>query len=610
VSTDEEPAWLTEEPSAGERNRLPRFGEVGVIDDAAAAVAVSRVSPGRKRPRWLVPVTAAVVLVLTASIVGVWALSSALTGSTNDAARSGYAYMSARMTVAAELRLDLPAGQKEQLGTFLSRFPGFRDAGSVETRLVQILDDFVRSASEGKATYVEDVQSFFSGWVVGGMAMRTGMVVPSAPLVVLGVSDRDAAEKAMLKLRSSTLAWTSQDVDGVTVWSGRWAVNDLDPGVNIDFGGQAYAVTDDALLYGSTRNDVVAALDTRAGNAKSLLDMDRFAAALARVPVGRMGLVWVDIEATRLGAMTGASAVMGGPACAALMSSYPTDAIAALYLHDGRATVDISYSRPAGSAALPVRASVLDVHVPGDTFFYLESKAAEPGAAGKALDCLRNTPGIKDTIAGIERSVGNLDDLLGWIGDTGIVARFDGSTITGGLVIDVADELKASEALGQLRVALTALGNAAGSVTVREETYRDARLVILAFDGPALSNLPAMMPSPTLAYAMKDGVLTIGVDDSFVRAVLDTQVSTSLAETAGYRRALGFAGATQNAGALYVDVPAALRLVDAYASLSGGAGGLGTMREYLEPLDDASVVVTGNDNVMTLRITLNTRVLP
>jgi hypothetical protein len=609
MSTDEQPAWLTEdEPThAG----APHFQEVGEIDAAdeadAQRVELQPVRPPSGRPPWLLPVMAAVVLLIAVSSVGVWALSGALTDNTLDPAHTDYAYVPATSTVVAEVRLDLPAGQKEQLGTFMSRFPGFDSASTVESRLVDALDDVVRSATQGKANYKDDVQSFFSGWVVAAISVHGATSTPASPLVVFGVSDRASAETAMLKLRSSTLAWTAEDVGGVQVWSGNWSQTGA---LDFGLGGQAYAVTDDAVIYGSTAEAIKGALDTHAGKTQSLLDTQRFADALRRVPTGRLGLVWVDIEGSGATAMMRGTAAMAGPACAALQSSTPTDGIAALYLRDGRAAIDISYARPAGGAPLQIRRSSLDAHVPADVFLYAEMKRAA-GSSSNAIDCLRSYPGIKDQLAQLEQSIGNLDDLTSWIGDTGVALRFDGSKVTGGLVIEVTDEIKASEALGQLRAALTALGNQAGGVTVKEETYQGARLVTFEFSGGGLSSLPPILPSTSLAYALKDGLLVISVDASFARAVLDTQSSTSLALKDSYRRALDFTGATQNAGALFVDMPAVLKVTDAVeASMPGAGANLGQTRAFLEPLDDAAIVVVGDDRTTTIRIRLNTRDLP
>src|SRR5215213_5912508 len=133
MERDEEHAWLNGR----------RFQPVGVIEPSDVAVQLEPVRPTTRRPRWLVPVVSAIVLVLTVSLAGVWALSSALPTGANDATRDGYAYLPGNTTVAMELRLDLPAGQRDQLGTFLSRFPGFGAASTAESRLVGLLDDLV-----------------------------------------------------------------------------------------------------------------------------------------------------------------------------------------------------------------------------------------------------------------------------------------------------------------------------------------------------------------------------------------------------------------------------------------------------------------------------------
>lgn len=605
MGTDDERGWLTEDEAPTSDDRLPRFQQVGVT----GGPDIQPVRPVGRRPAWLGPAAVGLAFVLVASLVGVWALATVLTAGA-DAARAAYAYIPARTATVIELRLDLPAGQREELGTLMSRFPGFGSASTVESLLVERLDELVRTSTEGRANYKDDVQSFFSGWVVAAMPPAEGAALDAAdlaPLLILGVNDRAAAETAMLKLRPPTATWSVEEVDGVQVWSAALDQPAVDLG--LDLGGHSYAVTDDALIYASSAEDVKLALATRAGTGTSLLDTPRFAEALRSVPTGRLGMAWTDIRAS--GAVT---AIPGSaspiPACATLIAGTPTDAIAAAYLRDGRAVLEVTYSRPAGGSALPVRQSNLDTHVPADAFFYAEKKGAGESVTA-ALACLRSYPGAEAGLAELERSIGRLEDLVGWMGDAALALRYDGTKLTGGLLVTVNDELKSSEALGQLRAALTALGNEAGSVTVAEETYRDARLVTFDFSGEGLSSLPAVAPSTSLAYTLKGGLLVIGIDAGFARAVLDTEPSTSLAGKASYKRALEFSGASQNAGVVFLDIPTALSVIDAVSgAVPGAADGLRGIRQFLEPIDDLTMVTLDSDGATTLRITLNTRQLP
>jgi hypothetical protein len=577
--------------------------------------AVPGPTPTRSRRRAYTAVGLAIVLLVT--VAGAWVVANTLTNTNGaGAAAAGYAYLPDTVSLALEARLDLPADQKQQLATFLARFPDFKDASSVESKLMDWADDAVKNATDDRADYKNDVQSFFAGWAVIGIipveqpATQPGdysFSLPYKPLAAIGSTDKTAAEAAMLKLRSPSLTWTSTTADEITTWTGKPKESSY---FGPTFGNEAYAVTDDAVLVGNTADDIKLALDTHASPKGSLLTKPSFAADIARAPGGRLGLVWTEPKG--LPALTGMSMNMPGatpaPACANAPPQ-PDSEIAVLYMRDGRAMVDASATLPAGAPKPNVHRSTLDTHLPADTFLYAESRDVGKTIHDQ-LACLRDNPSYQYLLTEIEDSVGDIDKLVAWADDAAIGLRYDGTTVTGGVVVGVNDAVKAGEAMGQLRAALEAYGKQAGSVDVSEEDYDGAHVVNFNFHLQG-NSLPAPMPATSLSYAIKDDLLVFGIDATFAKAVLDTQAGASLATSPGYSRAIDYLNGRSNAGAVYVDIPRAVELVDKMSkSELGASNGFKEVKKYLDPLDDAAFVVLSDGNVQTVRFALNTRELP
>ena len=76
---------------------------------------------------------------IVALIVGVTAIATlSLTGSSPTSTVAGY--VPADSVAYGELRLDLPGDQRQEVGEFLSKFPGFADQAALETKLDEVLD--------------------------------------------------------------------------------------------------------------------------------------------------------------------------------------------------------------------------------------------------------------------------------------------------------------------------------------------------------------------------------------------------------------------------------------------------------------------------------------
>jgi hypothetical protein len=330
--------------------------------------------PRRGRPAWLAPLVGLVIVGLLAA-AGVFVV---LSSQASDAAvRKGYAYVPDTAFMAMELRLDLPGNQRDEVVRFLSHFPDLADSAAIEQKFSDMVNDALASATSDEADYDRDIKPWFSGWViVAGWMDESGTAnrgFGSAPSVVaiVGTADRPAAEASLERLRNGDRWTTTEGAHGqvINTSTDAWST-------------QAYTVTDDAIVLGSSADVVNAALMAQAGDSRSLVEQDGFTKALDAMPANRLGLFWMDPQA--YGKAFGNLYGMGGQnpfdvlnfaACQA-GSSTPTAVppiVAALYLREGKALFDERIEWPAESTAPPeARDDGLAASLPADTFLFAD----------------------------------------------------------------------------------------------------------------------------------------------------------------------------------------------------------------------------------------------
>ena len=150
----------------------------------------------RSRLRWAAAI-AVVALVIGASA----AAAALLTGASSTATVLGYV---PEGTIAyGEVRLDLPGDQKQAVGAFLSKFPGFADQASLDTKLDEVLDDLIRDASNGEQTYTGNIKAWFDG----ELAFSLGPLPKASSLSNGGESGLGSFRAlALLSVKDPTLA--------------------------------------------------------------------------------------------------------------------------------------------------------------------------------------------------------------------------------------------------------------------------------------------------------------------------------------------------------------------------------------------------------------------
>jgi hypothetical protein len=580
----------------------------------APAVPVST-APARRRGgrlRW------AAAIAIVAVIVGASAAVAALV--TNSQAQSTIlGYVPSGSIAYGEVRLDLPGDQRQAVGAFLSKFPGFHDQAALDTKLDEILDQFIKKATNDKQTYTADIKPWFGGEValtVGPLPPAASMSDPARvtnalrALALLSVTDPAAADAWIDKTIAASGAKTTTEIyNGVTL-----TILAQDTGPKI-----AYAVIGDKVAALGDLTSVKAAVDT--GGKSGFASEPGPKAALASSSGDHVGFIYLALEplldwSTELNK---AAASQSGATVAALDDSIKQllPAWTAGWLSfDDDAMVIESTTPKAQTPIGPTenRTSVLARHIPSTAI--ATSISNDLGKTiDQALTLYASQPAYKAMLDQVDKTLGLIGGragAIGWIGDTALVVNDAGDTLEGGIVIDPTDSAAAGRLAASLQ-AVVGLGGASQGITVHDESYNGTTITIVDLgDASKLSGGAGSMvlPLPTghiqIAYAVTDDVVAIGTGPAFVKHVLDTTEATSLASDPQYKRLADRVGAGTSSA--FVDI-AAVRALAEKAMAGGGQSGSKyetDVKPFLIPFDAlyASNSTSSDLNKSTVIITV------
>ena len=507
------------------------------------------------RLRWFV---AGLVTVL---VVGVTAAATLLvTGQGSGSSLVGYIDNSSVMYL--EARLDLPGDQRQKLGQFLSKFPGFDDQSILDRKLDEALDQLIDRSTQGKQNWSTKIKPWFGGEIALGFGVgstqKPGGIPEFRGLVAIEAKDGTAA-MAWLKNALTGTSTATQTYNGTEL---------LIIGSSSEKG--AAAIADGKALLVGDEASVRKALDSH-GNG-TFAASESYKQARAALTRDHLGLVVIDMasytDLINRYAPSGAGTSLPSavrdllPKWMAMALRAESDAIGLEVAIPHLAATDVGDNRP--SEILP--------HLPASTIAVADGRDLAANAK-KMLDLYRDMPGFDEAIKELDKGlaqVGGFDAAIGWIRDGALVVRRDGSTVDGGLVILPSDVAKAQGVLSSLRN-LGALGGAQLGIKISDESYNGATITtidagnlkdLLAASG-AGSMLGPNVPAGRLkfAYTVTDKLVIAGVGDHFVKAVLDTKAGSSLADDARFKAATERAGSS-NRGLTYVDIAAARELVE------------------------------------------------
>jgi len=542
---------------------------------ASGPVPASPVTPPAKPPRtggrvrWAVSL-AVVALVIVASA----AVAAIITGRSSTAVVIGY--VPAGTTAYSEVRLDLPGDQRAAAGAFLSKFPGFADQAALDTKLDEVLDQLVKDATNNEQTYTANIKPWFDG----ELAFSVGPLPPapaassdapqflgsSRALALVSIKDQALAQAwfdaAIAKTGAKT---TSQAYNGATLTV-------FEPTDGVTF---ALAMIDGKVAAAGDIASVKAAVDSKGSSGFASEPGPK--AALDSVKDDYVGFGYVALRplldwSNSLNKAQGSA--LGGVAMEGIsdtiLKAVPEWTAYWLRFEKDALVMEASAPRPeAATGPTENRSSTIVEHVPSAALF-----AATNHDLGKSLketlDLYKADPASKPVVDQLNQAldlVGGPDAAFGWARDSAIVIDVANGTPEGGLIVEATDPDAAKKLFTTLRTFIALGGDQVGA-TVKDETYNGTTITVVSLDTAKLSGMAggsaAALPVPggnvEIAYAVTDKVAVIGSGAGFVKAVLDTTPSTSLASNETYKTLADRAGT--GTGGAYVDLEAVRGLIE------------------------------------------------
>lgn len=555
----------------------------GTIEEAAPVSTTAQpVQPSRGgRVRW------AMALLITVVIVGIGAVAALLlTGQSAPSSVVGYAPADSIMY--AELRLDLPGDQRQELGQFLSNFPGFQDQANMPAKVDEVLDRVVLALSSNQQDFTTHIKPWFGG--------ELGFSFSNLPVT----ATQDMKDVRFLVLISVTDASKARAwLDGV--------LGDL-PTSTADHNGTQLVLLGDGPVKGAIgihgkvmllgdETSVRAAVDTN--GAGQLPNAARFAAALEAVRGDSLGYFWFDMERYFEWIAAAAETMPGGLGFEfdeTYRNLLPEWMMLRLQAHGDAIAMEVASPHVDSPVKFTNRAGELAPHLPPSTITLVD--AHEIGdALLQTVQIYRTNPGTAEAFKQIDQVAilfGGFEGVLGWMRDGGFALTRDGDKLDGGMIFSPKDPAGGERLLATLRSYAVLGGGQAGlQVQVRDEPYAGTTISVIDFgDWRDIAALAGGVTLPfegrlELAYAATDQIVVIGLGDSFVRSVLDAKPGASLADDARYKSLIDRVGA-QNVGSVYLDITAVREMFESLFRTADPAGFADYEREfkpYLLPLD-------------------------
>jgi hypothetical protein len=567
-------------------------------------------SPRRNRTRWL---AAGVIVAL---IVGVTAIAAiALTGASPASTVVGY--VPADSVAYGELRLDLPGDQRQEVGEFLSKFPGFADQAALDSKLDEVLDRLLSEETDGKQTYTGDIKPWFDGEL--GFSM--GPLPTDAAAIVRPSGDVRGRALLLLSIKDEALArtWFTDVLTETGVTSTKETYQGTELTVFSDLkvakAQAAFAIVDGKVAIAGDVESVKAAIDTNGSS--PLAKSDAFESATAAFEGDDLGLVFVDLRTILDAALALTESTASAPPI--------NDAMVALVPEWAAFRLRVEGDGLVMDSALPHVAAAPgpnENHANGVAAYAPPSTIAL--AAGndfgttlrESIALYRQDPSMAEAFKEIDQAagiIGGLDENVAWLGDTGLVIAPSADSVEGGIISIPTDATAGRKLLTTLR-SFVNLGGSQYGISAREEQYAGTTITIIdlgtAKDLAALGGLVAGMPVPDdvtsdlptghveISYASPDGVVVVGSSPDFVKHVLDAGKGQSLADDARFSGLLERVGATHT-GVGFVDIAAVRTLVESHLSDATAAERAEyeeSVKPFLTPFDAfiASSVIGGD----------------
>jgi hypothetical protein len=541
---------------------------------------MSSSAPVRPRPiRWAIALLVTVAMLVATTGVVVFAQ----TGSSG-----GPAFAPASSVAWAEVRLDLPGNQEEELSQLLGHLPGFADPAALDAKVNELLDQVVSEASDGAATWTGDVDPWSNrqfGLALleipasatgSGATAGTGSSEPPAMVIGIGVKDRTALE-ARLATFLTQEPISTEPYAGATITT---------------VGDASYAVTDEYLLVAPHADDIKASLDVLAGTAPSLAEDAGFAAAAQRIPADRLGAFYFALGALRPLIESQLSGQPGTEAALDMLDQLPAWVSGYAQASSDHLTLAFDMQTPASLPVPAMRETDLATRFPADTLVYLETRDLGRTLHTGIEALLAQIP-EEDTqqLAQIEQLLGApLEELLDPVEDMAVGIGLSGGQPLVGVAATLNDPA-AAQARATSLLALVRLAGARSGLTATESEVGGTTVTTIAL--PA--NTTVMGQPVTVSVAVADDRLYLGLGD-FVEDALTTDGSGSLASSERFQHALAEAG-TPNSGMMFVDLAGAQALMESMGAVDDDYQT--NVKPWLDTLDYLVVAGTADQDALS-----------
>jgi hypothetical protein len=544
---------------------------VPVATSPAQGATATDDRPRQSRARWIAAAGAIGLVVLVTALA-----TLVLTSSTPTSAVLGY--VPTDSVAYGEVRLDLPGDQRQKVGQFLSKFPGFADQAALETKLDEVLDRLVSEGSQGTQTYSRDVKPWFGGQ----MAFAMGPIPTIDPNAAESAA-KDARGVLLLTVKDPALAeqWftTTMSQTGVTGTSETYngAQLTLFSKPDATTGQAAFTIAGGKVAIVGDVASVKAAVDTK--GTSPLARSEGVAAAQAALTGDDLGFMFLDTKALFEASTQLTETLSSAPPLldevAALLPEWT--AMRLRVEGDALQLDGVSQHKAAMPGPDQNRANGVAAFAPPSTMALLAGNDAGASVL-EWIELYRDEPGLADAFAQLDQAAGMLggvDALLRWIGDAGVVIAKDGDGLEGGFVSVPADASAARQLLTTLR-SFVQLGGAQAGFTVTDEEYNGETITVLDLGDlrdlaglaggtgmGALPTDPSSLPSgrARIAYVATDQVIAIGSSPDFIKHVLDAGSGASLADDSRFKGLVGRVDAEHSA-VTFLDLTAIRNMVE------------------------------------------------
>ena len=453
------------------------------------------------------------------------------------------------------------AGQQMNLFDLVGRLRGFGDPATLEAKIDEVAG---RLLGQAGIDYAADVRPWLGAQIAIAVAPGEAGSPPNA-LLLAAVKDSAAARTSVAHLFAPMkIAFKRETFRGHALMTSE---------------ATSYALLDGLLVVATTPERLRASIEADADVAPSLADSPAFVAAMREVASDHLASVYLDLpraaglpEARRLGGFGTATLALTAKADGLHLEG------AARFAADGasdeaRAAFSLG-EHPSTLAGWMPRTTSAEVVLFGaaQSFEDLEASLAGNSAFAPAVDALNQLRAIAALGLGINV---NRDLLPLFDAEAAVALRsLNAGGFHGQILLRPSDAKAAKAALDRMHSGLADRGS---RVTARQVAGTNVTSVAVPQIG-------------TVAYALLDGVVVIGLDGADVAAALEAHEAGETLETddrysAAFELASGHAG-----NELWADIPS---LVDA---LSGTFDPGSELRDILHQIGELATSATATDD--------------